>query len=49
MLALYLGAVASTEYGMSVVWSFTATFSENALKRLDSQLFNLSYKWEIKE
>lgn len=49
MLAFFLGAGASVECGMPLVWPFTATFRENVLKRVDTKLFNFSDNEEIKE
>lgn len=49
MLAFFLGAGASVECGMPLVWPFTATFRENVLKRIDTQLFNFSDNEKIKE
>jgi len=37
---LFLGAGASVECGMPLVWSFTSTLSKNILSRLDIKLFN---------
>jgi hypothetical protein len=49
MLAFFLGAGASVECGMPLVWPFTTTFSENILKRIDTYLFNFSDNNRIKE
>lgn len=49
MLAFFLGAGASVECGMPLVWPFTAKFSENILKRIDTKLFNFSDNREIKQ
>lgn len=49
MLAFSLGAGASVECGMPLVLPFTATFRENVLKRIDTQLFNFSGNEKIKE
>lgn len=40
MKGLFLGAGASVECGMPLVWSFTSTLSKNILSRLDIKLFN---------
>ncbi len=34
---------------MPLVWPFTATFRENVLKRIDTNLFNFSDSKEIKQ
>lgn len=49
MLAFFLGAGASVECGMPLVWPFTATFRENVLSRIDTNLFNFSDSKEIKK
>jgi len=49
MLAFFLGAGASVECGMPLVWQFTTTFRDNILKRIDTKLFNFSDNEEIKE
>ncbi|MGS0689044.1 hypothetical protein [Shewanella sp. 30m-9] len=49
MLAFFLGAGASVECGMPLVWPFTATFSENILKRINTDLFDFSNNKEIKD
>lgn len=49
VLAFFLGAGASVECGMPLVWPFTATFSENVLKRIDTNLFNFSDSKDIKQ
>lgn len=41
MKALFLGAGASYECGMPLVWEFTNVLRANVLKRLDTKLFNL--------
>lgn len=48
MRALFLGAGASYEVGMPLVWEFSNTLRENVLKRLDSNLFNFKGDNEIK-
>lgn len=40
MKGLFLGAGASVECGMPLVWAFTETLSNNILSRLDIDLFN---------
>ncbi|WP_407274455.1 hypothetical protein V6C39_21280 [Dickeya ananatis] len=49
MLAFFLGAGASVECGMPLVWSFTATLRENILKRVDTYLFYFSENKNIRE
>jgi hypothetical protein len=45
---LFLGAGASVECGMPLVWEFTETLSKNILSRLDIKLFNFHDDIEIK-
>ncbi|MGM3186692.1 hypothetical protein [Musicola paradisiaca] len=49
MLAFFLGAGASVECGMPLVWSFTATLRENILTRIDTYLFYFSENKNIQE
>lgn len=49
MLAFFLGAGASVECGMPLVWPFTSTFCENVLKRIDTNLFNFSDNKKVKQ
>ncbi|HDY7658561.1 TPA: hypothetical protein ACX3E3_002097 [Vibrio parahaemolyticus] len=49
MLAFFLGAGASVECGMPLVWPFTETFRENILKRIDTNLFDFSEDDQIKK
>jgi hypothetical protein len=44
MRALFLGAGASYECGMPLVWEFTNTLRPNILKRLDGRLFDFRKK-----
>lgn len=48
-LAFFLGAGASVECGMPLVWQFTSIFSENILKRIDTKLFDFSGDIEIRD
>ncbi|WP_148255492.1 hypothetical protein [Aidingimonas lacisalsi] len=48
MKGVFLGAGASYEVGMPLVWEFTQTLRENILKRLDSKLFNFEADDELK-
>jgi hypothetical protein len=45
---LFLGAGASVECGMPLVWDFTKTLSQNILSRLDIKLFDFHDDAEIK-
>ena len=40
MRGLFLGAGASYEVGMPLVWEFSQTLRENVLKRLETNLFD---------
>ncbi|WP_350997958.1 hypothetical protein [Shewanella sp. TB7-MNA-CIBAN-0143] len=48
MRGVFIGAGASYEVGMPLVWEFTQTLRENILKRLDSKLFNFETDDELK-
>lgn len=48
MTGLFLGAGASYEVGMPLVWEFSQTLRENVLKRIDSKLFNFESNKELK-
>jgi hypothetical protein len=48
MKGLFLGAGASYEVGMPLVWEFSQTLRENVLKRIDSKLFNFESNQELK-
>ncbi|WP_288129835.1 SIR2 family protein [Microbulbifer sp.] len=48
MKGIFLGAGASYEVGMPLVWEFSQTLRENVLKRLDSKLFNFESGGELK-
>ena len=48
MQGVFLGAGASYEVGMPLVWEFSQTLRENILKRLDSKLFNFESDGELK-
>jgi hypothetical protein len=48
MKDIFLGAGASYEVGMPLVWEFSQTLRENILKRLDSKLFNFESDNELK-
>ena len=48
MKGIFLGAGASYEVGMPLVWEFSQTLRENILKRLDSKLFNFESDNELK-
>lgn len=48
MKGIFLGAGASYEVGMPLVWEFSQTLRENILKRLDSKLFNFESDDELK-
>ncbi|WP_023604655.1 hypothetical protein [Aliivibrio logei] len=49
MKGLFLGAGASVECGMPLVWAFTSTLSKNILSRLDINLFNFHDDESIKK
>ncbi|EGR2252660.1 hypothetical protein DZF84_13935 [Vibrio parahaemolyticus] len=49
MKGLFLGAGASVECGMPLVWSFTSILSKNILSRLDIKLFNFHGDEAIKK
>ncbi len=49
MKGLFLGAGASVECGMPLVWEFTSTLSRNILSRLDIKLFNFHGDARIKK
>lgn len=48
MKGIFLGAGASYEVGMPLVWEFTNTLRKNVLKRLDSKLFNFDQQPSFK-
>lgn len=48
MLNIFIGAGASFDFGMPLVKSFTHTFKENIIKRLDTNLFNFDNNISIK-
>ncbi|MDN5506587.1 MAG: SIR2 family protein [Comamonas sp.] len=48
MKGLFLGAGASYEVGMPLVWEFSQTLRENILKRIDSKLFSFESNQELK-
>lgn len=48
MRALFLGAGASYEVGMPLVWEFTETLRSNILKRIDTNLFNFKGSRNLK-
>lgn len=48
MKGIFLGAGASYEVGMPLVWEFSQTLRENVLNRLDSKLFNFGSDNELK-
>lgn len=48
MKGVFLGAGASYEVGMPLVWEFTQTLRTNIFKRLDSNLFNFESDHELK-
>ena len=49
MKGLFLGAGASYEVGMPLVWEFSNTLRVNVLKRLDSKLFNFKSDTSLKD
>lgn len=49
MKGLFLGAGASYEVGMPLVWEFSQTLRENVLKRLETKLFNFDKDEELKQ
>ncbi|EOX3499385.1 hypothetical protein ACPFUZ_003416 [Vibrio cholerae] len=49
MKGLFLGAGASVECGMPLVWAFTSILSRNILSRLDIKLFNFHDDEAIKK
>lgn len=48
MKGLFLGAGASVECGMPLVWGFTETLTRNILSRLDIKLFDFHGDSEVK-
>lgn len=49
MKGLFLGAGASYECGMPLVWEFTNVFRAQIIKRLNTRLFNLNNNQELKK
>jgi hypothetical protein len=49
MKGLFLGAGASYEVGMPLVWEFSQTLRENVIKRLETKLFNFENDEELKK
>jgi hypothetical protein len=49
MKGLFIGAGASYEVGMPLVWEFSQTLRENVLKRLETKLFNFDKDEELKK
>ncbi len=49
MKGLFLGAGASYEVGMPLVWEFSQTLRENILKRLDAKIFDFDKDEELKK
>lgn len=47
-MGLFLGAGASYEVGMPLVWEFSNTLRINLLKRIDSKLFNIDENQELR-